>query len=527
MKRIKGFTLVELLAVIVVLGILVGIAIVMYTKYVDKTKENIIKIEEKNILDSAAAYYNEFKDTPEYVKETIYKDNQTVIYSCVSLKSIIERGYFKSDVNFSESKITKEDTIVKITTVNGVTDYEILNDYDEDDVCTYYKLNKDFDNISTINNSSDDDNNVVSFSSTVSNVVKKKDLYNLNFDLKLDFTDLAKNYPVYVLLVLDRSGSMADNYNNKNQKRFTRSRDASIKLSKEVVAINNNSYIGLIQFNNSASNVVNFKRTPLTTSNFASATGNTNIIAGLDKAMDMISALPEDSMKYVIFLSDGYPYITPSATYGNGALPQPKSHYAVCTDSKVTDKCKNTLIDYRNKFEAMNTTFVVVGYEMGISAYKEVASADNAGYKCPNATLYNGVKRCYYESTSSNVANLFSSISAAILDIVANINRGQIKGRFNDGITVYDSDTGEEIKDLVIDISFDREKYVNVSQYEYLFHVNDSAVAKCTDTKCQFVDDLVTNFTLDLYSKNDIFIQTMQLDSPILKIDAKKDSYLN
>ena len=531
-KKIKGFTLTELLAVIVVLGLLTAIVIIMYLQYIDKTNDNIVRIETNNILSSVSAYYDEFKDTKDYVKEIVYEGNKRIVYSCVTLQSLIDMGYFKSDVNFSDTQITKKDTIVRISTVDGVTDYEILNGYDKDKVCTYYKLNKDFDSVSTVNSSSLDDDKDISFESSVSNVNRTKDLYDLNLALKLDVTELAKNYPVYVLLVMDKSGSMADNYQNLNQKRFTRSKEAAIALSKSVIAINSNSYIGMLSFDNAVENsyVVNFKRTQLVDSDFKTSKGNTNVIAAMDKAVEMISAAPEKSLKYVIFLSDGYPYITANAAYGKAPLPYSKEHYAVCSNGKVTDACKNALIGYRDTLASKNATLVVIGYEMGINAYKEVASVDSTGYLCPNPTVYNGLNRCYYESTSGNVGALFSSISEAILNLVSNINKGEIRGKFSDAITVYDYTTGEEVTDLVIDVAFDTDKYMNESRYKYLFHVNDVGISECktsNSSSCYNSFDLVQNFTLDLYSQGDVHLPTIELESPKINIDAEKDSYLN
>lgn len=49
-KKQDGFTLVELLAVIVVLGILSSLAIVSYNKIVEKSKKSYYKTEEEMLL---------------------------------------------------------------------------------------------------------------------------------------------------------------------------------------------------------------------------------------------------------------------------------------------------------------------------------------------------------------------------------------------------------------------------------------------------------------------------------------------
>lgn len=52
----KGFTLVELLATIVILGLLSIITIVSVTKYYEKSKENAVSAFEKNIVTSLESY---------------------------------------------------------------------------------------------------------------------------------------------------------------------------------------------------------------------------------------------------------------------------------------------------------------------------------------------------------------------------------------------------------------------------------------------------------------------------------------
>ena len=53
MKTKKGFTLVELLAVIVILAILVLLAVPSVLKMMDSAKENAFKIEAENIINGA------------------------------------------------------------------------------------------------------------------------------------------------------------------------------------------------------------------------------------------------------------------------------------------------------------------------------------------------------------------------------------------------------------------------------------------------------------------------------------------
>ena len=82
------------------------------------------------------------------------------------LKSIIEQGYFKNDVTF---KNYDENTIIKVETIKGVTSYKILED--SSDECNYYKLNKNFDSIKTVNTDISENDTSISFESSISNVI--------------------------------------------------------------------------------------------------------------------------------------------------------------------------------------------------------------------------------------------------------------------------------------------------------------------------------------------------------------------
>ncbi len=545
MKKNKAFTLFELLAAIIILGIVVSMSIVIYMRQIDITKNNINKIEEKNIINSVSAYYIEFKNNPNYKKEIIYnKNGQTTLYSCVTLKSLIEGGYL-DEIN---SKNVNENTIIKISTINGVTNYEILTN-DDDDICTYYKLNKKFENISTVTDVIDDNKNFISFGSEIHSINKNEDIYALNLDLKLefsDFDDFFDKFPIYVLIVSDKSGSMADDYKGENKMKFSRARTAAINLSEKVVNINNNSYIGLIQFGTNI-NYVNFQRTPLVEKNFILG-GNTNIIAGLDKAIEMMQEAPSTAIKYVLFLSDGYPSIVSEGKWYNSTaapvynttgeywasyLPYSYQYYKTCHgEVKDNSNCSSKLYEYRDTLSRINGSLVIVSYEMSsVEVYKKVASLDYTGYICPNAITYNGEKHCYYEAAANTIDTLFDNISNSILSLVNNISTGKIRGNFTEAIKVYDTETNEEIKNIEINVDFDRGAYINTNNFKYAFQINDIGI-ECEKNICEGEDFNFSLFDgngliLDLYDVEGNFLQSLNLGSPKLKITATKDSYLN
>lgn len=103
----KGFTLVELLAIILILSIILTLSVVVSTRIIKNSKEKSYQVTINNIENIANSYINENSNKLPYIQ---IKDGEDMIeYQCVSIKNLIDMGYFKNDVLKSKYK---EDTEV-------------------------------------------------------------------------------------------------------------------------------------------------------------------------------------------------------------------------------------------------------------------------------------------------------------------------------------------------------------------------------------------------------------------------------
>jgi len=79
-KSKEGFTLVEILIVVVIIGILATIAIPAYFRYVERGYASDAKVQIKNIAQSAEIYYQEQQEWPdgwEQMRDEGYLDIKT------------------------------------------------------------------------------------------------------------------------------------------------------------------------------------------------------------------------------------------------------------------------------------------------------------------------------------------------------------------------------------------------------------------------------------------------------------------
>lgn len=96
MKNKKGFTLVELLAVIVILAVLVLLAVPSVLKMMDGAKENAFEIEAENIINGAKLKYaDDLLDSslPTAITVTITSDVTGYCYALSDLSDYVDKTF--------------------------------------------------------------------------------------------------------------------------------------------------------------------------------------------------------------------------------------------------------------------------------------------------------------------------------------------------------------------------------------------------------------------------------------------------
>ena len=111
MRKKNGFTLVELLSTIVILGVILSITAYLVIRNINKAKDDAKLITYNNIK-SAAKVYND-----EVAGYWSIKDDYE--YSCISLGDMIENGYFKEDTINKNDKLSKNTKIKVIRDKNS------------------------------------------------------------------------------------------------------------------------------------------------------------------------------------------------------------------------------------------------------------------------------------------------------------------------------------------------------------------------------------------------------------------------
>lgn len=135
----RGFTLVELLAVIAILAIILMVVVPSILKSYDNSKENLYDVMVDNICDSTSNYYEEYKSglikldheicTMDGDRESCSIDINDLIKSKY-LNSNLKNPLTNKDISFSDVKITLSSTGVLDTNNNETYTIDVIIDGD-------------------------------------------------------------------------------------------------------------------------------------------------------------------------------------------------------------------------------------------------------------------------------------------------------------------------------------------------------------------------------------------------------------
>ena len=140
-KNRKGFTLIEVLAVVVIIGVIASIAFAVYFNTIDKSKSKSVNLALNNIKSAAELYVKESFNGVVWNKSD---DEGSDEYSCVTISELINAGYFKErfyeDKLYENLKLTDKSFVSVVrNSENKTLEVTILND--DSDVVEKCKIN--------------------------------------------------------------------------------------------------------------------------------------------------------------------------------------------------------------------------------------------------------------------------------------------------------------------------------------------------------------------------------------------------
>lgn len=560
-KRKNGFTLVELLAVILVMGIVTSIGIFSFMSYMEKSKEKLLKIEVEQIKIAANAYIKEVELRGDY-KYYIVKDEVTgkdIYKSCVSISNLQSNGYYNGDLDFKNSE--HYNSVVMVQKIDGVTSYEVVIDEDDDnnidgEILLYcwadsYSGDTNDNSDVQVENKNPDDTDVNL------DVEIEKTVNDNEFDVTMSFdanvrkvisetvTVTNSDQLVDVMIILDNSGSMGStcDFTKTPSTHYEKAAAAAKSLSNEIRNNFKNSRIGLIQFNNKAELSRGFSKKPITNDILKCAPYTTNTVhalaLGLEQFINDVQKKPdgslEDVKKYVILLTDGIPnesYNGDSTCY-NGINP---------SLSMSSDPCSQTLLKYSNLYQSNGVNVLVIGYGFSnynsqYDAFREMASSNIDGL-CNGADYKDakGVEHCYYSAGSNNISNVFKQITESIQnDVVKSlVNRVEILGTFSDDL-IFEDSSGNVVSEIRIsvDVTDDKIDINNKLNETFQYRLKtknvkfDCDIDAVGDKVCSKNINVFDSYKLVLYN-DDKVVGTYSLSSmPTITVSKGFSSYLN
>ena len=127
-KEKKGFTLVELLAVIVIIGVIGGISITVFMSTINKSKEEATIIAINNVKSAAELYSRENSGEIKWINQYKEDGTETGKFVCMTVRQLINNGYF--DDKFFEEDIyhdrINDNTFIEIKQGTNYDNTEVI-----------------------------------------------------------------------------------------------------------------------------------------------------------------------------------------------------------------------------------------------------------------------------------------------------------------------------------------------------------------------------------------------------------------
>ena len=136
MKKNKGFTLAELLVIIVIVGLLIGLTGYTVTRVMKQSRENIKEENLKNLMDTGKMYLNQVIDGNDTYK---FSDGDYTGYKFLTNLAENCGNYSKKVCDYTKKDTTNNKYTVKLEfTISTLKDYVNLNEYGDDSKCGMY-----------------------------------------------------------------------------------------------------------------------------------------------------------------------------------------------------------------------------------------------------------------------------------------------------------------------------------------------------------------------------------------------------
>ena len=139
----KGFTLIEVLAAMVIIAIITSISYVVYINTINNSREKSLAIAQNNVKKSAEVFSKESSNI-NWIK--LNNDRQ---YACITILDLINAGYLKQD--FFKADLYKDSDIsnnsyIKISRDNNKANFKVSllnNSVDSEDKCQLEVVNEE------------------------------------------------------------------------------------------------------------------------------------------------------------------------------------------------------------------------------------------------------------------------------------------------------------------------------------------------------------------------------------------------